>query len=235
MDSETTQHWFAIGAVSCLMMRPNICGRCAVTRSNLLDAAASTSKKMQKYLRLLNLRLDVVVNDVCGQTGLSIIRAICSGETDPDKLSSYRHPNCRKSAEEIAKALQTNGRKDYLFALKQELEMYEMFQLKIQQCDIEIEKMLTDTIDNNPDKKQHFIEKNPYKKINKNTPKNIDLNLFSYQYFEGVDLMAIEGFSYSTILSLMSEVGLEGIRQFPSAKHFAKLAQACTQQQNQRR
>ena len=30
-------------------------------RANILDAAASTSKKMQKYLRLLNLRLDVVV------------------------------------------------------------------------------------------------------------------------------------------------------------------------------
>jgi transposase len=82
--------------------------------------------------------------------------------------------------------------------------MYEMFQLKIQQCDVEIEKMLTDNIDNNPDKKQHFIEKNPYKKVNKNTPKNIDLNLFSYQYFEGVDLMAIEGLSYSTIMIIFT-------------------------------
>ena len=42
-------------------------------RSNLLDSAASASKKMQKFLRLLNLRLDVVVNDTCGQTGLTII------------------------------------------------------------------------------------------------------------------------------------------------------------------
>jgi hypothetical protein len=32
----------------------------------------------QKYLRLLNLRLDVVVKDVT--TGLSIIDAICKGE-----------------------------------------------------------------------------------------------------------------------------------------------------------
>ena len=190
-------------------------------RSNLLDSAASTSKKMQKYLRLLNLRLDVVVNDVCGQTGLSIIRAICEGETDSVKLSSFRHYNCRKSVEEIAKALQTNGRKDYLFALRQELEMYELFQLKIQQCDVEIERFLTDTIDNDPDKKQHFIENKPYKKANKNAPKNIDLNLFSYQYFEGVDLMAIEGMSHSTILALMSEVGLEGIRKFNTAKQFA--------------
>jgi len=52
-------------------------------RSNLLHSAAPTSKKMQKYLRLLNLRLDVVVKDVCGLTGQSIIRAICDGESDP--------------------------------------------------------------------------------------------------------------------------------------------------------
>jgi hypothetical protein len=44
-------------------------------RENLLHNAASTAKKMQKYLRLLNLRLDVVVNDICGLTGLQIIRA----------------------------------------------------------------------------------------------------------------------------------------------------------------
>lgn len=89
-------------------------------RANLLHMAASTSKKMQKYLRLLNLRLDVAVKDICGLTGLTIIRAICEGETRPERLASLRHGNCRKSEAEIAKALQTNGRKDYLFALKQE-------------------------------------------------------------------------------------------------------------------
>jgi transposase len=190
-------------------------------RANLLDSAASTSKKMQKYLRLLNMRLDVVVDDICGQTGLNIIRAICSGETNPNKLASLRHYNCRKSEQEIAKALQTNNRKDYLFALKQELELYDILQIKIAQCDIEIERMLTETINNDNNKKQHYIEAKPYKRVNKNTPKNIDLNLMSYQYFEGVDLMAIEGMSHATILSLISEVGLDGLKKFPTGNHFA--------------
>ena len=190
-------------------------------RAILLDSAAAASKKMQKYLRLLNLRLDVVVNDICGLTGMTIIKAICNGEKNPERLAELRHHNCKKSKEEIAKALHSNGRQDYIFALKQELEMYEMFQVKIAQCDIEIEKMLNDTIDNDENKKQHYIEKKPYKKVNKNTPKNIDLNLMAYQHFEGVDLMAIEGMSYSTILSLISEVGVDGIKRFSTAKHFA--------------
>ena len=189
-------------------------------RANLLHQAAASSRKMQKNLRLLNLRLDVVVNDICGLTGLLIIRAICDGETNPQKLAGLRHGNCRKSEEEIARALQSNGRKDYLFALRQELDIYDHLQKKIEQCDVEIKKMLDEIINSDDNKRQHHLDPKPHKRINKNTPENIDLNLKSYQMFEGTDLLAIEGMSYSTVLSLMSEVGVEGIRKFPTAKHF---------------
>lgn len=189
-------------------------------RANLLEQAADTTRKMQKYLRLLNLRLDVVVNDVTGITGLKIINAVCNGETDPQKLASLRNGRCRKSEEEIAKALQTNGRNDYLFTLNHEYLMYLNLQSKIVECDIQIEKMLTLQINIDDEKRQHHIEKKAHKKINKNTPKNIDINLLSYQYFEGVDLLAIEGVSYSTVLTLMSEVG-NGIHKFATAKQFA--------------
>ncbi len=190
-------------------------------RANLIDMAADTQKKMQKYLRLLNLRLDIVVNDICGLTGLAIINAICSGESNPEKLADLRHGNCRKSKEEIAKALQSNGRKDFLFALRQELEMYNSLQEKIKLCDLEMEALLKTIIEINDNKRQHTIDPKPHKRVNKNTPKNIDLNLVGYQYFEGVDLMAIEGFSHATLLALMSEVGPEGIKKFESADHFS--------------
>jgi len=135
-------------------------------------------------------------------------------------LASFRNGNCKKSEEEIAKALQTNGRNDYLFTLKHEYQMYLNLQSKITECDAEIEKMLNQQINNDDNKKQHHIDKKVHKRINKNTPKNIDINLLSYQYFEGVDLLAIEGVSYSTVLTLMSEVG-HGIHKFESAKQFA--------------
>lgn len=189
-------------------------------RANLINNAASASKKMQKYLRLLNLRLDVVVNDICGLTGLSIIRSICNGENNPQILASLRHGNCKKSEEEIARALQSNGRKDYLFTLQQELETYDYLQIKITQCDEKIAEMLNDIIDHDDNIKQHHIDPKIHKRINKNTPKNIDLNLKSYQMFEGTDLLAIEGMSYATVLSLMSEIGIDGIKKFPTAKHF---------------
>lgn len=190
-------------------------------RAGLIDIAASNSKKMQKYLRLLNLRLDVIVNDICGLTGLKIIEAICEGETNPEKLAQLRNGNCKKTEQEMQKALETNGRKDYLFGLKQEYKMYQNLQNQIKDCDIEIEHLLQQQIDSNENKKQHFVESKSHKRINKNTPKNIDLNLVGYQYFEGIDLLKIEGFSHQTLLTLMSEVGLEGIKKFETAKQFA--------------
>jgi transposase len=189
-------------------------------RLNLIQAAASTTKKMQKYLRLMNFRLDVVVRDVTGLTGLLIIDAICKGEKDPEVLSQLRHGNCRKSKEEIARALNSNGREDYLFALTQEYELFQILQNKISACDVEIEKVINEQIATSDTKSSLYIESKPHKRVNKNSPQNIDLNLKSYQYFEGIDLMAIEGVSHSTIMAVMSEIGSSGFKKFSTAKQF---------------
>lgn len=69
-------------------------------------------------------------------------------------------------------------------------------------------------------KQEHMIEKKIHKRVNKNAPKGMDLNLMSYQYFKGTDLLSIEGVSYSTVLTLISEVG-DGLYKFKSAKEFA--------------
>ncbi|WP_296343181.1 IS110 family transposase [Winogradskyella sp.] len=189
-------------------------------RHNLIKQAASANKKMQKYLRLMNIRLDVVVKDIVGLTGLKIINAIVLGEKDPVKLASLRHYNCRKSEEEIAKALHSNGRKDFLYALKDELDTYKFIQKKIRECDVQIAEKLDEIIGKDPDKQEHHIDPKPYKRVNKNTPKNIDINLKSYQIFKGVDILAIEGLSHNTVLSIISEIGPEGFKKFKTAKHL---------------
>ena len=190
-------------------------------RHNLIQNGAKSIKRMSQNLRLMNLRLDVVVNDLVGLTGLKIIEAVCHGESDAHKLAALRHANCRKSEEEIAKGLQSNGRKDYLFALKQEYAQYQYIQHLIGECDQQIKLMLNEWIEQDETKRSLHIDPKVHKKINKNTPKNIDLNLISYQFFDGLDLYAIEGFSHGLALTIMSELGEHGIQQFPSAQHFA--------------
>ena len=123
-------------------------------RQNLIKEAASTTLKMQKYLRLMNLRLDVVVKDIVGLTGKKIIADFISGQTDGKKLAKHRHYNIRKSEEEIAKALQYNGREDYFFALKQEWETYQHLQKQIDETDKEIKKLLEKIINQDENKKK---------------------------------------------------------------------------------
>jgi transposase len=196
-------------------------------RTNLLEAAAKCSLRMQKYLRLLNLRLDVVVKDITGLTGLRIVEAICLGETDAETLASLRHGNCKKSEEEIAKALQSNKREDFLFALQQEYDQYQYLQKQICLCDEAMKKQLDDHIEQDDVKKALFTEPKVHKRINKNAPQNIDVNLVAYQYFDGIDLLAIQGVGHSTVLTLMSEVGPEGLKKFDTAKQFASWLRLC--------
>jgi transposase len=69
-------------------------------------------------------------------------------------MAALRNGNCKKSEVEIAKALQSNKRPDYLFALKQELHLYKQYQKQITACDIEIEKAIRQSINTNENKKQ---------------------------------------------------------------------------------
>lgn len=190
-------------------------------RAKMIAQKADTSHKMQKFLKWLNFRLDVVVRDVTGMTGIKIIEAICKGELNPKVLASHRHYNCRKSEEEIAKALVSNERKDYLFGLKQEFKRFRFYQTMIAECDAEIASFLQNFIDHKIDVVDDLPDKKPYKRQNKNGLKGIDLNIVAYQYFNGVDLLKIPGVSHSTVLTFMSEIGPEGLKKFSSAKKFA--------------
>lgn len=135
-------------------------------RQNIIKQVGATVQKMQKYLRLMNLRLDVVVNDIVGLTGKRIITAFIAGEKSGEELAKHRHYNIRKSEKEIAKALQYNGREDYFFALKQEWKTYLHLQKQIDETDKELKKLLKNIIRNDENKKKHTVKK---KTINEKT------------------------------------------------------------------
>jgi transposase len=100
------------------------------------------------------------------------------------------------------------------------LKKYQDAQQFIVECDFEIKNILEQFINQDDVKKSLYIDNKIHKRIHKNTPNNIDLNLIAYQYFDGVDLYAIEGFSHGTVLTLMSELGEKGILKFQNVQHF---------------
>ncbi len=117
-------------------------------RKNLIKDASHYINRIQKSLRMMNIRLDSVLRDVTGKSGRAIIEAIISGKREPNKLASLADSRVRKSKEEIAKALTGNWREEYIFELEQSYEIYKNLQNKIEETDKKIEELLMKQTEN---------------------------------------------------------------------------------------
>ncbi len=107
-------------------------------------------QRMQKALTQMNLQLANVISDVSGVTGQKIVRAILAGDRDPRKLAELSDPRIHASKEEIAKSLEGNWRQELLFVLRQEVEMYDIYQRRIAECDQQLQKHLARFADTVP-------------------------------------------------------------------------------------
>ena len=190
-------------------------------RRNLIQSASGYISKMQKTLVLMNIQLSTVLDDLTGKTGQAILRAILSGERDTKKLADLTDPRVKASKETIAKSLEGTWRQEYLFELKQCFELYHYFWEKINECDKKIEALLEKEIIER--EKKDGVARAEYKpgkkKRGKNAPK-FDVDKYAYQLTDGIDLCKIDGVSYSTILVLLSEVGINLSNDFPTSKNF---------------
>jgi transposase len=111
-------------------------------RARLVTYASQHIQHMQKALPQMNLKLQHLVSDVTGVTGMAILKAMLSGEREPQKLAHFRDRHCQHSEAEIARALQGNWRAEHLFALQQAVELDEFYHRQITECDRQIETHL---------------------------------------------------------------------------------------------
>lgn len=110
-------------------------------RAQLLEHRAPHIQHMQKALLQMNIQLSQALSDVTGVTGQKIIRAIVEGEREPQTLAEFRDYHCKKSVEEIGKALTGTWKAEHLFVLKQSLELYDFYTVQVKNCDVEIERV----------------------------------------------------------------------------------------------
>lgn len=194
-------------------------------REQSVEDAASSIQRMQKALINMNLRLENVLSDISGVTGMTIIRAILKGERNPKILASYRDKRCKKSEEEIEDSLKGFYQEDHLFALERAVRQYEFHMSEIERCDKMIQKKLKEFETNTnyvatPEEYQGtLLEKVSRRKSSKKTYE------FSFNLREeltritGVDLTLLPAFGVSTALTMLSETGLN-MSFWKSDKHF---------------
>ena len=184
-------------------------------RAMLVQYASHHIQHMQKALTQMNVKLQHVISDITGKTGMDIMQAIVDGERDPRRLARLRDHRIRADEATIAKSLRGHWREEHIFELTQALELYQVYQGKIAECDREIEaqsERFEDRSDGEPP------AANGKKRNQKNAPR-FDAQSHLYR-MTGVDLTRIDGVDAYTALKVISEIGTDMTR-WQSAKHFA--------------
>lgn len=111
-------------------------------KATLVAESGDWTRRMQKSLDQMNVRVHRAVADITGTTGMAMLRAIAAGERDTGKLAKLRDPRCRKGEEEIAKQLSGHWREDHVFSLQQALKMYDAIEERITAYEKEILRKL---------------------------------------------------------------------------------------------
>lgn len=222
-DCQWIQKLHALGLLSA-SFRPDeeMCALRAYLRhrADLLQHRAAHILHMQKALQQMNLQLAHVLSDITGETGLAIVRAIISGERDSVKLAQLRNFRCKSPEETIAKALTGHWKDEYLFALRQSLELYDFYTAQVLACDAQIAQQYAvmkprweaDTSDiPSPSLK-------PSRKKWKNEPTSAARA--DIIHLTGIDIAAVDGIGPGLAQTILSEIGTD-MSRWPTDKHFA--------------
>ena len=196
-------------------------------RESLLRSNARFIQQMQKSMTLMNLKLDRVVADVAGETGMRIIRDIVAGQHDPTILARHRDPRCKASEVKIAESLRGEYRPDLLFTLRHSLELYDAHQERLVECDEEIQK-LVDAIAVTMPAVEAPKTATKVRRDRRRDPK-LNIHASLYRIAGGVDLYQGAGIAELTAVQLIAEIGND-MSAWPTAKHFASwttLAPGC--------
>ena len=191
--------------------RPELSGEAATVRWPPKDG--QPTRRMQKSLDQMNVRVHRAVKDIDGMTGMAILRAIAGGERDANKLAKFRDPRCKKSEKEMAEELSGHWREDHLFSLQQGLKMYDAIQQRIGEYEKEVLRKLAEMEREDCRGKTAPILNNPQKAkaIKKRGEEPLRQALYR---ISGVDLTSIDAIGVGALQVVLSEYGPD-LSRFP--------------------
>ena len=161
---------------------------------------------------------------------MKIIAAILKGERDPWALAALVMPGVKATSEEIVKSLEGNWRKELLFVLKQQVELYKIYQQKITACDLQLRKHL-ELMGSKVDLQTQPLGPRPKGKANSRNAPSFDLRSELYR-ITGIDWSQINGIDVLTAQTVIAEASAD-LSAFPSEKQFTSWLGLCpTNQQS---
>jgi transposase len=149
-------------------------------------------------------------------------KALLAGERDPQVLANLRDKHCQNSSATIAQSLVGNYRVEHLFALRQAVDLYEIYQAKIADCN----EAIVAHVDKQPDRTDGAPPPDEKRiRARERVRGGVDVRDLLFKK-SGVDLFAIPGLAVDTLLVLASEVGFD-LSAWKTVKHFTSWLSLC--------
>lgn len=109
-------------------------------RQELVEERSRELNRIQTVLEGCNLKLGSVITDISGNSGIAILKAIVSGETDPVILSQLAQGKARSKLSELQRALRGSIHPHQRLMLDHQLKHIEAFTKIMEDIDADIEK-----------------------------------------------------------------------------------------------
>ena len=184
---------------------------------------SDTLNRIHRQLTLMNIKVQHLISDIEGVSGMKLIRAIAAGQQDPAALLSLIDITKLKASEaELLQSLNGLYKTQHIAILKRLLVEYDFYKEEMKQYELLIkevlDKMLPDELGNKPviENKKGHVRKNQY-----------TINIKEYlQNILGTDATLIEGLDEISILTIISVTGTD-MGKWPTAEHFVSWLKLC--------
>lgn len=181
-----------------------------------LQVASDHIRRAHKALELMNIKLQNVITQINGKSGMAVLNAIIAGNHNPENLAALCEDSIlKKKKEKVILSLKGNYSDENIFLLKQAVEAYMFYMRQVDECDKEIDKHLSLLTQDLPSPQKI----NKPKAIRHHRPNIQDLHVKLVKLTGGKDPSQITGLTDSTMLQIISEVGTD-LSRFPTEKHF---------------
>jgi transposase len=184
-------------------------------RGLLQKNKSDTLNRIHKVLTQMNIKVQHIISDIEGVTGMQIIERIAAGETVAEKiLGGLKIHKLKANRKDLEKSLKGIFKPWYITVLKEHLTAYYFYKKQMQVYETHIELLLKTLL---PSPSNCIIAK----KTTKARKNQYHFNLKQYLHeIAGVDLTAIDGLDENTVLTIIAVVGLN-MHKWPTANHFA--------------
>jgi hypothetical protein len=165
----------------------------------------------------MNIKVQHLISDIEGVSGMRLLRSIANGVSDPEKLLSLIDVNKLKAdKKELLKSLRGVYKEQYILILSNSLKSYDFFKEQMKSYELLIEAVLQKMLPK--DKQGHIASiKAKTTHVRKN---QYTINLKQYlTQIVGNDLTKIDGLDEKSILEIISVTGID-MSKWPTSDHF---------------